>query len=463
MLAAMASTFTGCKDDEYNPVQNEADKIGAPELSVAEGETVETSVDKIVLTYAKPVSLNSLVNITLNDAAVTATVNEEDRRIVEVSVALAPGTDYTLSVPERAVAVIGTPWCAPEVTLHFATAAKPAPEVNFDALVNANATPEAVAVRNFLVEQHGQHVLSGAMANVNNNNDFADWIYSITAKYPAYTCYDFVHLPESGQNWIDYSNIAPATKQWENNGLVGYMWHWRVPTNEQAWQDKDYSKYGFYNDDTDFSIGKALEEGTWEHECILADIDRVADVFKALEAAGVPVLWRPLHEAAGNVASGDNGSWFWWGREGVEKTKELWKLMYDRLVNHHGINNLIWVWTAQYGKGFESEIARAYPGAEFVDIVGVDLYDNLNEVQAAAYNALLDQTEGKKLIALTENGPLPDVNITTAPWAFFMEWYTNDAHINKPAEDGFGNTTEAYKACFDNPFVLNREDMPTLK
>ena len=335
--------------------------------------------------------------------------------------------------------------------------------MNFDALVNANATPEAVAVRNFLVEQHGQHVLSGAMANVNNNNDFADWIYSITAKYPAYTCYDFVHLPESGQNWIDYSNIAPATKQWENNGLVGYMWHWRVPTNEQAWQDKDYSKYGFYNDDTDFSIGKALEEGTWEHECILADIDRVADVFKALEAAGVPVLWRPLHEAAGNVASGDNGSWFWWGREGVEKTKELWKLMYDRLVNHHGINNLIWVWTAQYGKGFESEIARAYPGAEFVDIVGVDLYDNLNEVQAAAYNALLDQTEGKKLIALTENGPLPDVNITTAPWAFFMEWYTNDAHINKPAEDGFGNTTEAYKACFDNPFVLNREDMPTLK
>ena len=99
MLAAMASTFTGCKDDEYNPVQNEADKIGAPELSVAEGETVETSVDKIVLTYAKPVSLNSLVNITLNDAAVTATVNEEDRRIVEVSVALAPGTDYALGAP----------------------------------------------------------------------------------------------------------------------------------------------------------------------------------------------------------------------------------------------------------------------------------------------------------------------------------------------------------------------------
>ncbi len=463
---ALGMVFAACNDDykkDYDPKPDPADKIGAPVASIAEGATVDAEATKVItLTYEKPVALNPDVPILLNDADAKAVVNEENRCEVRIDVTLAAGTAYKLFVAERAVAVIDAAWFAPEFTLNFSTEAKEIVS-DFEALVNPNATAAAKAVHDFLVAEHGKHILSGAMANVNNNNDFADWIYSITAKYPAFTCYDFVHLPESGQNWIDYSDIKPAKTQWENNGLVGYMWHWRVPTDEQVYKDKDYNKYGFYNDDTNFSIGKALEEGTWEHECILADIDRVAEVFKALEAAGVPVLWRPLHEAAGNVANGDNGSWFWWGREGVEKTKELWKLLYDRLVNHHGLNNLIWVWTAQYGKGFENEIARAYPGHEYVDIVGVDLYDNLNEVQAEAYAALLDQTGGKKLVALTENGPLPEIDITAAPWAYFMEWYTNDAHVNKPATDGFGNTTEAYKACFDNPFVMNREGMPTLK
>jgi len=465
LCVALVPVFSSCEEDEeYNPTQDPSQKIEAPSVSVSDGDVVAATVDKIVLTYAKPVALNSGVAITLNDAAVNATVNAENRCIVEVPVTLAAGTSYTLDVPEHAVAVINTTWFAPAVKVSFSTEAAPAPVVSFEALVNPNATAEAVKVHDFLVQENGKHVLSGVMANVNNNNDFADWVYSMTSKYPALTCYDFVHLPESGnQNWIDYSDITPATTQWQNNGLVAYMWHWRVPTDEQAYNDKDYNRYGFYNDDTAFSISRALEDGTWEHECILADIDRVAAVFAALQDAGVPVLWRPLHEAAGNVAAGDGGSWFWWGREGVEKTKELWALLYDRLVNHHGLNNLIWVWTAQYTAGYESEMERAYPGNETVDVVGVDLYENLNDVQADAYAALLALTGGKKLVALSENGPLPDVDITSAPWAYFMEWYTNNAHIDKPATDGFGNTAETYKAVFDNPFVMNREGMPSLK
>lgn len=40
-----------------------------------------------------------------------------------------------------------------------------------------------------------------------------------------------------------------------------------------------------------------------------------------------------------------------------DATKALWRLMYDRLVKTHGLNNLIWVWTAQYQAGYEALFA----------------------------------------------------------------------------------------------------------
>ncbi len=461
MCAAIIPAISSCKDDSSdNTDPDESTKIGAPTVSVTEGAEVSTDMNMIVLTYAKPVTLNPSVSITLNGTAVSATLNAQDRCIVEVSVSLSAGQGYTLNVPERAVAVVGTPWFAPEVTVNFSTAAIPAPV--FDGLVNPSATTAAVKVHKFLVEQNGKHILSGAMSNVSNNNDFADWIYSMTAQYPALTCYDFVHLYASASgSWIDYDDISAATAQWNNNGLVAFMWHWNVPTDEQAYRDHAVNRYGFYSDDTNFSIGRALQEGTWEHECILADIDRVSAIFNKYAEAGIPVIWRPLHEAAGSHKY--NNPWFWWGREGTEKTIALWKLMYDRMVNVNGVNNLIWVWTAQYEKGFEVPMKAAYPGNDVVDMVGVDIYDNIDGVQADAYAALLAMTDGRKLVALSENGRFPTPDLTAAPWAYFMEWYTYNAHVDKPSVDSFGNSAAEYKAIFDNPFVMNRESMPSLK
>ena len=283
MLPALSS----CEEDEkYNPVLDESLKVGAPTLSVEQGAVVDLDLEAITITYAKPVSLNSAAAITLNDQPVAATVNADDRREVIVPVALTAGTSYVLNVPERAVAVIGTAWFAPEVSLNFSTAAKEIPSTDIEPLVNANAIAQARNVHQFLVEEHGKHILSGAMANVNNNNDFPDWIYSLTGKYPAMVGYDFIHLPESGQNWINYDDITPATTQWNNNGLVSYMWHWRVPTDEQAWRDKDYNRYGArvpgpnVEGPTDFDITRALEPGTWENEFILEDLDKGAVIFK---------------------------------------------------------------------------------------------------------------------------------------------------------------------------------------
>lgn len=467
-VAGMLPAMSSCDDSHEPYVMQESIAVAAPTVSIAEGAVLSVTTDNVILTYSVPVVLNSAVNITLNDVAVPATL-DESRTIVTVPLQLSYSSAYTLNVPERAVAGIGTLSFAPAVTVNFTTEARPAVVTNYaGTLVNPNATAEAAAVYNFLLEQNGKQVLSGASAGNGNNNTFADWVASHAGQYPAMAGYDFLHHKRSGENWIDYTDISAATAHWQNNGLVNYMWHWNVPTDEEAYNNKDWNNYAFYCENTNFDINNALTEGTWENKVILEDIDQIAGYLGQLQDAGVPVIWRPLHEAAGSHMY--NNPWFWWGRGGVEATKALWILMYDRLVNVHGLNNLIWVWTAQWDKGYEAQMAEAYPGNEYVDIVGVDSYRNGNESEsdyiarvADSFYALSDMTGGKKLVALSECGYMTELGKTLAatPWAWFMVW--NSDISDNPSVDGFGNTTEWIKTVFESDNVLNREGMPSLK
>lgn len=44
----------------------------------------------------------------------------------------------------------------------------------------------------------------------------------------------------------------------------------------------DFSQYAFYSSDTSFSIENVLTEGTWEHELIMQDMDKVASYLQML-------------------------------------------------------------------------------------------------------------------------------------------------------------------------------------
>lgn len=107
------------------------------------------------------------------------------------------------------------------------------------------------------------------------------------------------------------------------------------------------------------------------YDLLMADIDAIAEQLLILKEAKVPVLFRPLHEAS--------GGWFWWGASGPEAYKELYRLLYDRLTNEYGLDNLIWVWNGQD--------AEWYPGDEYVDIIGEDIYpgERVYQSQIASY------------------------------------------------------------------------------
>ncbi len=231
------------------------------------------------------------------------------------------------------------------------------------ALVNANANSNANALYKYLRSIYGKKILSGQQ-----ELSYADWINTQTGKTPALVSLDFMdYSPSRVERGTVGTSVEEAITHHNRGGIVSFLWHWNAPT---GLYDTDAHKWwsGFYTDATDFNIATALSDTTnANYTLIIRDLDAIAVQLKRLQTAGVPVLFRPLHEA--------EGKWFWWGAQGPEACKKLYALMYDRFTNYHGINNLIWVWN--------SLAADWYPGDATVDILSADVYAQGNGVSVA--------------------------------------------------------------------------------
>jgi len=316
---------------------------------------------------------------------------------------------------------------------------------NIDAgLVTPNPTKEAVNLYNFLKASFGTKVLSGTTSNNNNSNDEATWVFQQTGKWPALACFDFINHPWINQNWVDYAApLRNGKDYWNNNGIINLMWHWRDPLS--------VNKSGaFYTADTNFDVSKVTDPTSAEYKAMIADIDLISTYLQQFKDANIPVIWRPLHEAS--------GGWFWWGAKGAEPCKALWKLMYDRMVNVHGLNNLIWVWTTDVS----SEALSWYPGDNYVDIVGMDIYpgDNQHGSQYFSFNKVKDLFGGKKLITLSECGSAPDPALMKENgdmWSWFMPWCGDYTRLDK------NNGAAWWNKYFTYDFVITRDKMSGLK
>jgi hypothetical protein len=118
-----------------------------------------------------------------------------------------------------------------------------------------------------------------------------------------------------------------------------------------------------------------------------------------------------------------NGDWFWWGgrTDGPYTTAALYRQIFDRLVNYHHLKNLVWLWSVDRVSKPNMEHEKYFPGIEYVDVLGLDVYGN--DFAQSYYDSLVKLSEGKPL-ALAEVGspPLPAIMEKQPLWTYYSIW-----------------------------------------
>jgi mannan endo-1,4-beta-mannosidase len=340
-----------------------------------------------------------------------------------------------LQVPVAAMAALLFLFAVPRAAAETASPA-PAP-----APVNPHASPEARALLRYLYSISGRYTLTGQHNYPNHIARWTDRAYDFTGKYPALFGQDFGFSAGDDKDSVlaRPAIIEEIKRQWRNGAVITFTWHEVRPTDDEPVTFRD-SVQGHL---TDFEWNELLTPGSNLYNRWCAQVDVVAGYLKQLRDAHVPVLWRPYHEI--------NGRWFWWnGRKGERGSAALYRQLYDRFVNVHRLDNLIWVWNAS-PPGAEPNspgpYADYFPGLGYADVLSVDIY---GEFKQSFYDDLLSLSAGKP-IALGEVGGLPNLDVLKEQpkWTWFMTW-------SDLVE--FATPLDTLSAVFNAPNLLTRDD-----
>jgi len=315
------------------------------------------------------------------------------------------------------------------------------PSASPDAVpVNPNATPEARALLKNIDAISGHYTLTGQHNFPNSVSRWSDRIYDLTGKFPAIFGQDFGFSAGEDKDSVlgRPSMIDEVKRQYRNGAVIALTWHAVRPTDDEPVTFRD-SVQGHL---TDFEWHELLTPGTDLYNRWVEQVDVVAGYLKQLQDAGVPVLFRPYHEM--------NGNWFWWGgRPGEDGSAALYRQIYNRFVNVHHLNNLVWVWNVNSPSENAGSIEEYYPGAQYVDVVTMDIYGEFKQ----SYYEDMVKLAGNKPIALAEVGAMPGLDVLAKQprWAYFMMW-------SGMAE--MANAADKLQVIFHAPNLLNRGDAP---
>ena len=311
-----------------------------------------------------------------------------------------------------------------------------------------DATAETVSLMHYLASVYGKNIISGQQEiyqyGPHGLETEFEYLKEKTGHYPAIRGFDY------GNRCCELfgANDDGSTDRiidWVKNkgGIATSSFHLNLPKDFKNYKggtlDFNATTYGAKNNDgtpaTDFVTANAYKEGTKEYDYYRAALEILAKEFNKLEAEGIPVIWRPLHEAEGG--GGETGSWFWWGKEGSAVYKELWKYTYKTLTEDFGCHNLIWEWNSY---NFDTS-ADWYPGDEYVDIIGYDKYNCTEYLEengwqpslkhndsaiSSTFYGIMQKYNSAKMVAMAENDCFSTVeNLTSekAGWLYFCTWY----------------------------------------
>ncbi|MEP6732035.1 MAG: glycosyl hydrolase [bacterium] len=276
--------------------------------------------------------------------------------------------------------------------------------------IDPHATTETRALFLNLRSLARSHVLLG------HQDDLAyghDWIgesgrsdvKDVAGSYPAVYGWELGGLEHDKTNNIDGVPFADM-RRWIVEGygrgaVITISWHMdNLSSGGNAW-------------DTTSNV-RAILPGGLKHRDFVQWLDRFASFANDLRARGpsgtevlVPVIFRPFHEVS--------GSWFWWGASHAtdDDYRALWRFTVDYLRNEKGVHNLLYSYAPNADGAGHDHYMNAYPGDEYVDVLGYDEYfrpphaGDADAVVAMSAHLrwLVTTAESKaKIPALTETG-----------------------------------------------------------
>ena len=284
-------------------------------------------------------------------------------------------------------------------------------------LIDSQATPETKALYQNLAVIAPQATLFGHQSTLAYGYNWKleagrSDVKEVTGSYPAVYGWDVGgfetgELLEAHVGYGKKELAAWSREAFERGGVVTYAWHMSNPVSNESFYDKTPAVH-------------AIIPGGEKHAEYVATLDKLAEFFEAL--APMPIIFRPFHE--------HNGDWFWWGKGFCteEDYITLWRFTIDYLKDEKGIRNLIYAFSPDRSRmdlGSDNAYFYAYPGDDYVDIIGLDNYWDVGhpgnkqsaEVNHANFVKSLELivriAESKnKVAALTETGAdtLPDPN-----------------------------------------------------
>jgi mannan endo-1,4-beta-mannosidase len=314
--------------------------------------------------------------------------------------------------------------------------------------VDKKANEDVKRLKAYLTDNFGKVMLSGQQdLTWEDSVDMLARVEADTGKLPAIAGFDFMQYTMVDTKGAEGLNQVEEAIAWhKKGGIVCFCWHWRDPMK---------STIEFNTDMTKFRIN--MDKKSYAYKAMVKDIAIIAKQLKRLEDAGVPVLFRPLHEAG--------GGWFWWGARtedntSAEKFIALYRLLVEQINVVHGIHNVLWVCNGQ-NPGW-------YAGDKYVDIIGEDIYASNppdHSPYVARYNQAAAQPENElKILAMTENGSMPDPDALLDEgflWSYFMTWNDGVGNLHAKQKDNFW-TGEYWNEDSFKKYVYNHEKVITL-
>ncbi|WP_340021552.1 glycosyl hydrolase [Paenibacillus sp. FSL K6-1096] len=274
--------------------------------------------------------------------------------------------------------------------------------------INPSASKEAIALLSYLRDLSGKGMISGQHDYLESPDEFNNKLKNTTGHHAVLHGYELGAIGNQSKETIagQRQAVVDSAIRWhEGGGIVAMTFHQKLPGTAPIWTNVHMSlsqeKFNAY-----------VTPGTPQYKALIADLDEVAVYLGELRDAGVPVLWRPYHEM--------NGGWFWWGQK--DNFVKLWDLVYDRMVNTHKLNNLLWVWNPNAPNKSSEPYAAYFPGIAKVDILAADIYNN--DYKQSYYDSLLKLADGKP-IGIGESGELPDpvmLSQKQSKWVYTMTW-----------------------------------------